>query len=92
MLTVCLGLLFQISGRLKQIYVKNFPVIFHYPYHHLQILLVSQSLVIKPSPLHGTVTTELKCEDGVFSVMRGVIFLPEMVLTLIAKMFNFSLT
>ena len=81
----------QISGRLKQVFLKNFPIFsaIHDSFNYDPF--PSPWQLKKTSPQHDAVTTMFYGGDGVLGVMRGVGFTPDIVFNLMAKKLNFSL-
>ncbi len=80
----------QISGRLKQVSLKNFPV-FSAIHHSFNSDQFPSPCRWKTSPQHDAATTMLHCGDGVLGVMRGVGFAPDIAFSLMGKKLNFSL-
>ena len=80
----------QISGRLKQVSLKNFPV-FRATHHSFNSDQFPSPCQLKTSPQHVAATTMLHCVDGVLRMMRGVGFVPDIVFSLMVKKLNFSL-
>ncbi|MGH0132282.1 UNVERIFIED_CONTAM: hypothetical protein FKN15_033923 [Acipenser sinensis] len=80
----------QISGRLKQVSLKNFPV-FSAIHHSFNSDQFPSPCRRKTSPQHDAATTMLHCGDGVLGVMRGVGFAPDIAFSLMGKKLNFSL-
>ena len=78
----------QISGRLKQVSLKNFPV-FSTIHHSLNSDQFPSPCQWKTCPQHDAATTMLHCGDGVLGVMRGVGFAPDIAFSLIAKKATF---
>ena len=79
----------QISGRLKQVFLKNFPV-----FSTIQYFLNSDQFPSpcheKHPPQHLAATTMLHCGDGFFlRVMRGVGFVPDIAFSLMTKKAQF---
>ena len=74
----------QISGRLKQVSLKNMPL-FSAIHHSFNSNQFTSPCRWKTSPQHDAATTMLYCGDGVLGVMRGVGFVPDIVFSLMAK-------
>ena len=66
----------QISGRLKQVILKNFPV-FSAIHHSFNSDQLPSPCRYKTSPQHDASTTMLHCGDDVLGVMRVVGFVPD---------------
>ena len=80
----------QISGRLKQVSLENFPI-FSTIHHSFNSDQFPSPCRWKTSPQHDAATTMLHCGDGILRVMRGVGFAPDIAFSLMAKKLNFSL-
>ena len=74
----------QISERLKQVSLKNFPV-FSAIHHSFNSDQFPSPCWWKTSTQHDATTTMLHCGDGVLRVMRGVGFVPDVEFSLMAK-------
>ena len=80
----------QISGRLKQVSLKNVPV-FSATNHSFNSDQFPSPCRWKTSPHHDAATTMLHCWDAVLRVMRDVGFVPDIAFSLVAKKLTFSL-
>ena len=80
----------QISGRLKQVSLKNFPV-FRAVHHSFNSDQFPSPCRLKTSPQHDAATTMLHCGDGLLRVMRGVGFAPDIAFPLMVKKLHFCL-
>ena len=81
----------QISGRLKQVCLENFPV-FSAMHHSFISVSFHTPCRWKTSPQHDAATTMLHCGDSVLWVMGGVGFAPDIAFSLMAKKVNFNLS
>jgi hypothetical protein len=80
----------EISGRLKYISLKNFPV-FSAIHHSFNSDQFPSPCQLNTSPQYDAVTTMLHCGDDVLGVMTSVVFVPDIVFSLMTKKLNFSL-
>ena len=80
----------QISGRLKHVSLKNFPV-YSAIHHSFNSDQFPSPCRWKTSPQHDAATTMLHCGDDALGVMRGVGFAPDIAFSLVAKNIEFSL-